>query len=175
MKIGIISDLHDNLRHLDLVAAELKKLGIELLIFCGDFDSPFSMRGFLQFHCPVKAILGNADPDIQKFQYQLQNLEVLKPLELDIKHRFQDFTQDNCRIGVIHNDDKALTQALIDSQLYDLLCIGHTHTAEIKSQGKTTIVNPGSLVGWKLEQGGAVAITYASFDTITKEAKLYQI
>jgi hypothetical protein len=175
MLIGIISDIHDNLRHLELVSKELNKLEIDLLVICGDFAMPFTLRGLLNFKCPIKAVLGNGDPDIQKFQYQLENLEVLKPLKLELNHRFHDFTIDGSRIGVIHNDEECLTKALIESRLFDFLCVGHTHKPEISVSEKTTIINPGSLVGWIYESDGEVPIGYATLDTTTKKAELHQI
>lgn len=175
MKIAIISDLHNNLRHLDLVAQDLKDKNTELMIYCGDFDAPFALRGFLQFKCPIKAVLGNADPDITKYLWILDTVAVLKDLDIKINPRMMDITFDNKRIAIFHNDDDHLTKSLIEGQLYDLLCIGHTHNPEIKKDGRTLIVNPGSLVGWMYEKGGKVDITYAVYDTNDNTAKIYSI
>ncbi|MFA6198070.1 MAG: YfcE family phosphodiesterase [Patescibacteria group bacterium] len=175
MKIGIIADLHDNLRHLEIVRQELLGHNVELLLFCGDFDMPFSMRGFIDFNIPIKAVLGNGDPDIQKFQYQLQNLQVLKSLDLDIGLRFQDITVDGRRIAISHGDDEALNKVIIESQLFDVFCLGHNHVPRINQEGKTTIINPGSLVGWFYEQPGRlVPVTYSIYNTTTGTAELYE-
>jgi uncharacterized protein len=78
MKIAIISDVHDNLRNLNKVLKALKEVNIDLLLHCGDWIMPFTMRTFVDLGKPVKGVLGNGDPDIQKFLYQLQNMEFLK-------------------------------------------------------------------------------------------------
>jgi putative phosphoesterase len=78
MKIGIIADVHDNLRSLNKVLDYLNKQRADLLIHCGDWDMPFTMKAFTRIECPIRAVLGNGDPDIQKFLYQLQDLEILK-------------------------------------------------------------------------------------------------
>jgi uncharacterized protein len=175
MKIGIIADLHDNLRHLEIVRSELLHHRIDLLVFCGDFDMPFSMRGFIDFNLPIKAVLGNGDPDIQKFQYQLQNLSVLKKIDLNISHRFQDIMIDGCRIAVSHGDDENLNKVIIESQLFDVFCLGHNHQPSIIKEGKTTVINPGSLVGWVYEnKEHSVPVTYSIFDTTTRTAQLFE-
>jgi putative phosphoesterase len=175
MKVLIISDLHNNLRHLDLVALDIKDKNIELVIFCGDFDAPFSLRGFLQFNCPIKAVLGNADPDITKYWWIKDSVKVLIGLDIEISPRMMDLKLEDKRIAIFHNDDEYLTKSLIEGELYDLLCIGQTHEPKIEKNGKTLVVNPGSLVGWKYEKGGKVDITYAIYDTNNNSAVLYSI
>ena len=108
MKIAIISDTHDNMRILNKTVNYLNLISIDLLIHCGDWDMPFTMRGLIGAKFPIKSVLGNGDPDIQKFLYQLQNLDVLKDLKLDIQLRMQDFILDGKRICVFHGDDTAL-------------------------------------------------------------------
>lgn len=172
MKIGIISDVHDNLRSLSKLISILRdKDRIDLLIHCGDWVMPFTMRTFVELGKPIRGVLGNGDPDIQKFQYQLQNLEALKEADIQIKHRFFDTTLDNKRVGVIHGDDDDLNKALIESQLFDVLCVGHTHMPAVKREGKTLIINPGSLVGYMAEKGD-VPITYVVYDTSTDTAEI---
>lgn len=174
MKIGIISDVHDNLRHLNKAVNFFNKKHIGLLIHCGDWISPFSMRPYTKLKSPIRGVLGNGDPDIQKFLYQLQNLDILKNLDLKLSSCFQDFTIDNIRFGVFHGDDDNLNKFLVSSQLFDVLCMGHTHEPSIEKSGKTLIVNPGSLVGHMFESGD-VPVTVALFDTESKKAEIINL
>ncbi|KKT29187.1 MAG: Metallophosphoesterase [Candidatus Collierbacteria bacterium GW2011_GWC2_44_18] len=164
MKIAIISDTHDNMRILNKTVNYLNLISIDLLIHCGDWDMPFTMRGLIGAKFPIKSVLGNGDPDIQKFLYQLQNLDVLKDLKLDIQLRMQDFILDGKRICVFHGDDKSISKLIIDSQFYDLYCMGHDHQFSVDTKGKTTVVNPGSFVGFKIETG-AEPINMVIYDT----------
>jgi uncharacterized protein len=93
---------------------------------------------------------------------------------MQIKYRFLDLNYDNKRIGVIHGDDDDLNKALIESQLYDVLCLGHNHTPTLKKEGKTVIINPGSLVGFTAEKG-EVPITYAIYDTISNVSEIWDL
>jgi len=174
MKIGIISDIHDNLRAADKALKALSSRNVELLINCGDFTSPFTMRIFANVKVLVRSVLGNGDPDIEKFQYQLQNLDILKNLKLDIQPILQDFKVDGKRIAVVHGDDENLIKFLIESQKFDLFCRGHNHQPDIKQVGKTLIVNPGSLVGFMIEKG-AMSRTVAVYDTLKDRAELIDI
>lgn len=172
MKIGIISDVHDNLRTLKKVLDQLKTgQGVDMLIHCGDWDMPFTMRTFVGFNKPIRGVLGNGDPDIQKFLYQLQNLEMLKGIDMQIKFRFLDLNCKGKRIGVFHGDDEELNQVLVESQLFDVICLGHNHTPSLVKNGKTLVINPGSLVGYFAEKGN-VPITYAIYDTNTEIAQI---
>lgn len=174
MKIGIISDVHDNLRHLNKAIEFFNKEKIGLLINCGDWDMPFSMRPFASLRCPIKGVLGNGDPDIQKFLYQLQNLEVLKNLDLHLSARFLDFTIEGIRFGVFHGDDKNLNNYLIESQMLDVLCLGHTHTPVIEKNGKTLVINPGSLVGY-MQDTGNQPVTVAIYDAQIRMAEIVDL
>jgi uncharacterized protein len=174
MKLAVIADVHDNLRNLSKLIKVLKEENIDLLLHCGDWVMPFTMRTYVELGKPVKGVLGNGDPDIQKFLYQLQNLDFLKGADIQIKHRFLDLNYDNKRIGVIHGDDEDLNKALKESQLYDVLCLGHNHNPLLKKEGKTLVINPGSLVGYMAEKGD-VPITYAIYDTILNVAEIWDM
>lgn len=136
MKIGIISDVHDNLRYLNEAIKFFNKERIELLVHYGDWCAAFTMRPFTMLKCPIKGILGNGDPDIQKFLYQLQNLEILKGLELDLSFRFLDFTIEGVRFGAFHGDDESLNNFLIESQMLDVLCLAHNHKPIIEKKAR---------------------------------------
>jgi len=61
MKIGIISDTHDNVWNIDKVIEIFKEKGIKTLIHCGDLCAPFVIvrlgKSGLQSHC----VFGNTD------------------------------------------------------------------------------------------------------------------
>ncbi|MFA5925480.1 MAG: metallophosphoesterase [Parcubacteria group bacterium] len=174
MKIGIISDVHDNLRHLQKAIEFFNKEKISLLVHCGDWDAPFSLRAYLALKCPIRGVMGNGDPDIQKYLYQLQNIEMLKDLDLSLSSRFLEFSIEGIRFGVFHGDDENMNACLTESQMFDVLCLGHTHKPLIGQKGKTLVVNPGSLIGYMAETGIQPA-TVALYDTATKKAEIIDL
>lgn len=174
MLIGIISDVHNNLRHLNEAIKFFNKKKIGLLIHGGDWGMPFTIRTFIPLQCPIKGVLGNGDPDIEKFLYQLQNVAALKNLDLQLSFRFLDFTVDKIRFGVFHGDDENLNNYLVESQKLDVLCLGHNHQPAIEQRGKTLVINPGSLVGYMYETGNQ-PVTVALYDTENKNAEIIDL
>ena len=174
MKIAIISDVHDHMRLFSKCIDYLNSIKIDLLINCGDWDMPFTMRPLARAKFPIRSVLGNGDPDIQKFEFQLQNIEVLKKVDMDIQMEMQDFVVDGKRICVFHGDDPQAIELILESQLYDLFCVGHTHKYEIKKHGKTLVVNPGSFVGYMYESGEQ-PVYMVIYDTATVETETIDV
>ena len=44
MLIGVFSDVHDQLDHLDRALESFARMGADTLLFCGDFCSPIPAR-----------------------------------------------------------------------------------------------------------------------------------
>jgi len=173
MLLGIISDVHDNLRHLDKAITVFNKRKIDLLLHCGDWNSPFTLEMYSFLKCPIKSVLGNGDPDIQKFEYQLQNK--FKDLDLELNERFLDLKVDGKRIAVFHGNDADLINTVIESQLFDVFCHGHDHCPKIEKVKKTLIIDPGSLVGVYLPKERIAPITVATYDTQSDQAEIIEI
>lgn len=174
MKIAIISDVHDNLRILSRSIEYFNHLNVDVLIHCGDWVMPFTLRTFVPFKGKIYGVLGNGDPDIQKYLYQIQNLDVLKNLNIDLKPVFQDIVFDGKRFAVFHGDDESLLNVLAESQLFDFICHGHNHVSSIRKVGKTTIINPGSMVGYKAETG-IEPVFFGFYDTDTNKVELVNL
>ena len=56
------------------------------------------------------------------------------------------------------------------SQDFDLIVYGHTHRAEVRREGRTTVINPGEGSGWTSGQA-----TAAWFDSVTREAEIFPL
>jgi putative phosphoesterase len=93
---------------------------------------------------------------------------------MKINFRFFDLNLDGLRVGVFHGDDDDLNKVLIESQLFDLLCFGHTHIPKIETVGKTQVINPGTLIGYKQETGNE-PVTIALYNTQTKTGEIVDL
>lgn len=145
MLVGIISDTHDNLLGLKKAIQIFKDKKIEMLIHCGDWVSPFTLEFFdeetKQLKIPIKSVVGNNPGDIKRTL--MSNNTMKNPIEwpktvtlrLDI---------DGKKTIMYHGDDYELLDGLIDSQKYDLIFTGHTHSPRNEVVGKTLVLNPGS-------------------------------
>ena len=140
MKIGIISDTHDQVERIKKAIEILNKEKIDRAYHLGDICSPFVLPLFKELKCNVKAIFGNNDADIFK-------LISRAPENFSFHDRFFVDEVNGKKICLFHGDPEELAINLFESGKYDLLLRGHNHVAEIKRNEKTLMINPGSLIG----------------------------
>src|ERR1017187_688238 len=102
MIIGVTADTHNNGRPMLRSVEIFNRRKIDLLIHCGDWDMPFTLRFYKGLSCPIKGVLGNGDQDINKFSWinEKQNIN----LDLELDSHFLDLPLDGRRIGVLHGD-----------------------------------------------------------------------
>ena len=173
MKIGILSDTHDNGRYI-LKAVDLFVRGkVALVLHCGDWDMPFTLQYFTDLKCPLKGVLGNGDPDINKFLWIKQELRLKLDLALDA--HMLDLTLDDHRIAVVHGHSQPVVDLIIGSGFYDVLLTGHDHRPRIDKVDRTLLVNPGSLVGVLLPQHREFPYTVAMYDTNTRTSQIIEL
>lgn len=169
MKIGIISDTHDQIENIKIMVDRLNKEAVELVIHCGDWVSPFSLRYYENLRCPIKGIFGNNDGD--KFRH-LERAK-LYGINVEYQDRFISTEIDGKKIAVFHGDYEEIIEALLASQMYDAVFHGHNHKKEIKTVGKTLSVNPGTLMN---ETTPSVkGASFAIYETVSNTARLLDI
>ncbi|MBM4079867.1 MAG: YfcE family phosphodiesterase, partial [Planctomycetes bacterium] len=61
MKLGILSDSHDNLPFIAKALALFEREGVDCLVHAGDYVAPFAMRALLKFKGRVLGVFGNND------------------------------------------------------------------------------------------------------------------
>lgn len=161
MKIGIISDTHDNLPQIKKAVKIFNQERVELVLHAGDFTSPFTSREFKNLNCPLKGIFGNNDGD--KLLLQKYFIEIGK-----ISSETYLTKLNQISLIMLHKDE--LVDSLAESQKYDLIIYGHTHRTDIHKIGKTFIINPGECGGWLTGKS-----TIALLDLETLEAKIVEL
>lgn len=144
MKIGVMSDIHDNAENL-LKAVELfNKEKVELVICCGDWVSPFTLKFIEGLKAPVKTVFGNNEGD--KFRI-LQRRQVYK-INIEFPEKDDNFLElnlDGRKAAVFHGNPIQIVEALVECGKYDVLFTGHNHMPHVKKIGKTLWVNPGTV------------------------------
>lgn len=138
MKIGILSDSHDNVQKVKAASEIFSKNDAGLIIHAGDIVAPFTLKPLLKLNLPVYAVRGNNDGEV-----------IL--LNSMISKTGGRFLRSGCfvkwndtRIAVFHEQDIALE--LSDCPNFDLVVFGHTHEIFIR-EGKPLILNPGEACG----------------------------
>jgi uncharacterized protein len=164
MKIGVISDTHDQQELILQCVQKLNEANVGLVIHCGDWVSPFILHSFKGLHMPMKGVFGNNDGD--KFRH----LKFSQDLNLDVAYedRFLELVVDHRKIAVFHGGYQGIVQALVACGTYDAVFHCHTHKKVNEMVGKTLSLNPGSMM--RMTGGESLGASFAIYDTATNSA-----
>ena len=137
MQIGVLSDTHGHVWNTREAARLLTPFELELVIHCGDVGNPRVVAELARWK--THYVLGNVDHDEP----------LLCEMAAEVGHichgRFGALTVAERKIAFLHGDDEALLRQTIDSGEWDLVCSGHTHTAEQHHEGPSLVLNPGAI------------------------------
>lgn len=139
MKIGVMSDSHENMEMIARAIELFNQEGVDLVIHAGDIISPITTKEFKQLKGKLIAIFGNNDGERELLRERFSQLgyEIHKPP--------YEFILEERKILVLH--EPYLLESLVRSESYDLIIYGHTHRIEVR-EGKTLVLNPGECGGW---------------------------
>jgi len=164
MKIGVLSDTHDQGELIREAVACFNHQQVGLVVHCGDWVSPFILHFFKELQAPLRGVFGNNDGD--KFRHLAFKNQW--GLDLEYEERFLELEVDHRKIAVFHGDYQGIVDALVTCGKYDAVFHGHTHQKINQQIGRTLSLNPGSLM-----QETTKHITQASvaiYDTNTNSA-----
>lgn len=135
MKIGILSDSHDNLPHLEKAVRLFNKEKVGFVLHAGDFVSPFAAQKLNALNMPWQGVFGNNDGEKNGLTKISASRIRQGPLRLSLESK---------RITLIH--DLGNINPLAEKA--DLIVCGHTHKPEVRKLDAMLIVNPGECGGW---------------------------
>ena len=145
MKIGVISDSHDNLPNIRKAVQVFSTNGVEALIHGGDFCSPFTIPEFKLLSdkgVKMHAVFGNNDGDRVLLSRRGEGFCTFADGSLIV-------TLDGKRIIVLHYPD--LGEDLHRLGAYDLVVYGHNHKVRVEG-GQKKLLNPGTSSGYLAER-----------------------
>ena len=168
MKIGLISDTHDNIKNIKTAVKIFAERKVDYAIHAGDITTPEAVEAFSSIR--LIGVLGNNDIDVERLRSAFQKIKG------ELKGDFCELEQDDLVIAVYHGTDFKRRESIIQSGKYDIVICGHTHKLENKEVAavdeKTTIViNPGTANGWFFGYKATAAI----FDTMTRECEFVDL
>jgi len=137
MKLGIMSDTHDNVPLIVKAVEIFNNADVDAVLHAGDYVSPFSLKPLLSLECDFLGVWGNNDGD----KLALQNMAQGK---IENSPHIEFYGRKKILLG--HHLETL--EALIRSQEFHLIVYGHTHRPEIRKKGTTLVVNPGECGGW---------------------------
>jgi len=164
LKVGIISDTHDNLPMTDKAIETLNREGAEIVLHAGDYVAPFTVIRFKQLRAKLIGVFGNNDGDHELLKKRFADIKTA-----EIRGNFAEVKVEGLKIALLHGEE-GLLQSLIDSQGYDVVVHGHSHDARVHKKGKTLVINPGEVCGYLSGKSTIVVL-----DTETREARIIQL
>ncbi|WP_331233550.1 metallophosphoesterase [Natronorarus salvus] len=138
MKVGVISDTHDNVAATERAVSRFRENGVETVIHCGDVIAPPMIPLFSGF--TLHGVLGNNDGEVAGLKAAFDDLGG----ESELHGRFADLEFDGVRLAVLHGESLDDVEGYAESGEYDYVCYGHHHEREERSVGETTVINPGA-------------------------------
>ena len=81
MRVGIISDTHDQVENIARAVDAFIAANVDRIYHLGDWCSPFVLAEFKTIQCQIFGIFGNNDADVFK-------MTSIKPENIEFKDRF---------------------------------------------------------------------------------------
>lgn len=144
MKIGILSDTHDDIENVQEAIQIFNKNKAEYVIHAGDYIFPGIIKEFANLNAKMIGVLGNNDGERNGI------VKSFLDIEGELKGEIGEIEIDEIRFVIYHGTDKEIKESITRSQKYDILICGHTHKREPQNSGTiannkdTFILNPGS-------------------------------
>ncbi len=138
MRIGIVSDTHNNLKNVRRIVELFNAASVERVIHTGDISQAKTLDVLAELDAPMVGVFGNNDEERSSLQAAIARHDmefVDPPLELMWHNR---------RILVVHDP---LELEGVHTPEQDLVLHGHTHRQRIERVGEQLIFNPGECAG----------------------------
>ena len=162
MKIGIISDSHDNVPNVQSAVSYFNSLSVGAVLHCGDFVSPFSLLPFTELECEkLYLVFGNNDGEkhgIKELAQENGWTIGTPPMELELHGR---------KIVMLHEPD-ALKSFRAGGE-HQVIVYGHTHRPVVEKENGSLIINPGESGGWT---SGIETLAIADLETMEAEIRV---
>ena len=142
VKIGVISDTHDDVENTEKAIDIFNTLKVDHIFHAGDYVYPGMISLFKKLNKETKfyGVRGNNDGELMGITRQFDEIENAQFL-----NEFGKLLISSKNIAIYHGTNSDLSQSLVESQLFDILILGHTHIKRIEKMGKTLVLNPGPL------------------------------
>jgi len=156
MKIGVVSDSHDNIPAIRKAVRTLDREGVEVVLHAVDFVAPFALKEFLKVKALFLGVFGNNDGERAG----------LAKLSAEIRPGPRLLELGDRKIVLAHTQEDILP-ALWEQA--SVAVFGHTHKVVVE-KGKGLRLNPGECGGWLTGRR-----TLAILDTDTLDVRIVDL
>ena len=159
MKIGVVSDTHNNLKNIEIIINLFNDIKVPIVIHTGDISNANTLEKFSKLNSKLIGVYGNNDRNesgleevVERNNFQFQE----PPRRLSLLDR---------EIVIFHEPDN-IDQFLSENKLINVVLYGHTHRYENNTKNGVLYFNPGESAGM---QKGSNAI--GILDLVNLKAK----
>ncbi len=155
MKIGVVSDTHNNLKNVTKIVDLFNEAGIERVVHTGDITQAKTLHLMAHLDARMVGVFGNND-------FERRTLEAAT-----LRHGFHfvepplELLWHDRRIVVVH-DPRDL--AGIDANGFDIALHGHTHSLCIERANGQLIFNPGECAGHMVGRNAVGVLDLATLE-----------
>ena len=139
MRIGVLSDTHNNMRNIERIIEIFRQGDIQRIVHTGDITQAKVLDALSVLPAEIHGVYGNNDLGEKERLSEAAERNAMSfhdgPLELDWAGR---------RIVVVH-DPRDLEGVLAPH--HDLALHGHTHLHRLEQVGPSVVFNPGECAG----------------------------
>jgi len=164
MRLGLISDTHDNIPKIREAIRRLNEHEVDLVLHAGDYISPFTAKPYADLKAKMIGVYGNNCAEREKLR------EVYATVGKEIVGNFAEVEAGGRRIALLHGHDNALLNSIIAHGGYDAVVHGHDHKAKTEKRGTTLDVNPGEVCGYVTGRS-----SFAVLDTVGPTAEIIDL
>ena len=138
MRIGVVSDTHDNLPNVSRIVGLLNAAGVARVVHTGDITQPKTLEALANLRAPLVGVYGNNDrerPALEAAAHRHGMHLADPPLHLHWAGR--DLT-------VVHDPEDLTPELLLRHRI---ALHGHTHRRVLEERRGTLVFNPGECAG----------------------------
>ena len=140
MKIGVVSDTHNNLKNIEIIINLFNDERVPIVVHTGDISNANTLEQFSKLDSELIGVYGNNDRHeiglkevAQKNNFQFQE----PPRRLNLLDR---------EIVIFHEPDN-IDQFLLENKKTNVVLYGHTHRYENDTRNGVLFFNPGESAG----------------------------
>ena len=138
MRIGIVSDTHNNLKNCRKIVELFNESGVEKVIHTGDITQAKTIEVFSDLEAPMVGVFGNNDMERESLVAAVARYDfhfVDPPLKLSWAGREIVVVHDPLELDSVNKND------------FELILHGHTHRLTIDHHESYLTFNPGECAG----------------------------
>jgi putative phosphoesterase len=125
LRIGIISDTHDDVENVQSAIELFNTEKVKYVIHAGDYIFPGIVLEFKKLNAKLIGVLGNNDGE------RVHLLKNFLGIGGELKGELGEIELDGVIFGIYHGTDEQLKTKLVNSGKYDVIITGHTHRIEM--------------------------------------------